>query len=134
MSFPNYIYKIVPSSSPIPSPLPDKLPVSQLDQNDGFIHLSTVHQVPRTLERFFSDHDTIYLLRVKYDGVESLIRWESGNGSASGNPGDPDVFPHLYNDLCLGKNEVDSFRTWERDESGWKNAIESSEKDGWFVY
>lgn len=54
--------------------------------------------------------------------------------TASGSPGDPTIFPHLYNDLCLGKDEVESVKIWQRNESGWDTAIESSKIEGWFVY
>jgi uncharacterized protein (DUF952 family) len=78
---PTYIYKIVPSSAPPPSPLPDALPVSDLDQNDRFIHLSTSLQVPGTLKRFFAEEDRVYILRIVYRTVESKIKWEDSRGS-----------------------------------------------------
>ena len=40
---PKYIYKILPS--PPQDPLPQEFPLSQLDANDGFVHLSTATQV-----------------------------------------------------------------------------------------
>ncbi|GKT91223.1 hypothetical protein Ct61P_09073 [Colletotrichum tofieldiae] len=40
---PQYLYKIVPEAPP--SPLPAEYPLSDLDRNDGFIHLSTADQV-----------------------------------------------------------------------------------------
>jgi uncharacterized protein (DUF952 family) len=42
---PKYIYKIVPAD---PQPLPEALPLSDLDRNDGFLHLSTAAQVQLT--------------------------------------------------------------------------------------
>ena len=39
---PKYIYKIVPS--PPPEVLPAQYPISELDQKDGFIHMSTATQ------------------------------------------------------------------------------------------
>jgi uncharacterized protein (DUF952 family) len=39
---PKYIYKIVPAD---PQPVPGALPLSDLDRNDGFLHLSTAEQV-----------------------------------------------------------------------------------------
>lgn len=43
---PKYIYKILPS--PPQDPLPKEFPLSQLDANDGFVHLSTATQVLNT--------------------------------------------------------------------------------------
>jgi len=80
MSTPTYIYKIVPESAAPPSPLPDALPVSELDSSDGFIHLSTALQVPGTLKRFFSDKDSVYILRIIYAKVEKDIKWENDKG------------------------------------------------------
>lgn len=39
---PRYVYKIIPEAPP--SPLPAEWPLSDLDRNDGFIHLSTAKQ------------------------------------------------------------------------------------------
>jgi len=73
---PTYIYKIVPSSAPPSSPLPDALPVSDLDKADGFIHLSTAAQLPTTLGRFFQKDEHVYILRIIYKQVEKDIKWE----------------------------------------------------------
>lgn len=77
---PRYIYKIIPSTAPVREPLPDRLPVSELDQNSGFIHLSTASQVPNTLKLFFSEEPLVYILRIHYADVIQDIRWESPDG------------------------------------------------------
>lgn len=40
---PEFVYKITPEAPP--SPIPDSYPLSELDQKDGFVHLSTSWQV-----------------------------------------------------------------------------------------
>lgn len=40
---PTYVYKIVPTAPP--EPFPAENPLSELDQTDGFVHLSTAVQV-----------------------------------------------------------------------------------------
>lgn len=40
---PTYVYKIVPAAPP--DPIPTEYPLSELDQKDGFVHLSTAAQV-----------------------------------------------------------------------------------------
>lgn len=40
---PAYVYKIVPTTPP--SPIPPQYPLSDLDQKDGFVHLSIATQV-----------------------------------------------------------------------------------------
>lgn len=83
-SEPRYIYKIIPSTSPVREPLPEFLPVSELDQNSGFIHLSTALQVPNTLKFFFKDEPLVYILRIEYTTVVHHVRWESPDGKVCG--------------------------------------------------
>ena len=80
MSTPTYVYKIVPSSVPLPSPLPERLPVSELDSADGFLHTSTAVQIPGTLIRFFGNANKVFILRIEYKNVEKDIKWQDRNG------------------------------------------------------
>jgi len=59
-------------------------------EEEGFIHLSSAAQVPRTLEKFYRGMEDLVRLTVDPDrlgGVE--LRWE----------GDPEAFPHVYGPL-----------------------------------
>jgi uncharacterized protein (DUF952 family) len=56
---------------------------------EGFIHLSTEAQWPRTRERWFRDARDLVLLVIDPDRA-GVVRYE---------PADGDVFPHLYNAL-----------------------------------
>ena len=69
---PAYVYKI--TDAPPPNPIPHTLPLSELDQGDGFIHLSNASQTPTTSSQFFSSHTTLYLLR-----VSSVVAKEEGS-------------------------------------------------------
>ncbi len=69
---PTYLYKIL--DFPPPDPLSAELPLSPLDAKDGFIHLSTAAQTPATASRFFTDYDTLHILRIP------LKRLEEGSG------------------------------------------------------
>ncbi|KAJ6021888.1 hypothetical protein N7540_007392 [Penicillium herquei] len=121
-ALPRYIYKIVPSAAPVHEPLPERLPVSELDQDSGFIHLSTAAQVPNTLKFFFKDEPLVYMLRIDYQYVSQDIRWESPDGKVCGPRPGEGLFPHLYNELKLGKDEVESVVIWQN-EDGWDKAI-----------
>lgn len=123
-----YIYKIVPSSAAPPTPLPEVLPVSSLDQGDGFVHLSTALQVLGTLKHFFKEDSEVYLLRIPYERVEKDIKWESPDGRVCGPREGEGLFPHLYNGLKLGKEEVDAVGNWKRGE-GWEKG--GGELVGW---
>lgn len=74
---PNYLYKLVPSNAAPADPLPEELPLSELDQNSGFIHLSTAVQVPGTLRHFFADEERVYILKIPFEPLKEKIRWES---------------------------------------------------------
>jgi len=69
---PDYVYKITTIRPP--NPIPHTLPLSELDQRDGFIHLSNAHQIPITASRYFPAHETVYLLR-----VSSVVAREEGS-------------------------------------------------------
>ncbi|KAJ7507679.1 hypothetical protein B0H11DRAFT_1968085 [Mycena galericulata] len=129
---PTYVYKLVPSSPPVPNPLPDKLPLSELDAMSGFIHLSTAKQIPGTLKHFFGEDPTVYVLRIKYATVEKDIKWEDPDAKVCGERGGEGFFPHLYNDGRLGLGEIDSVAVWERNGGNWEEALKRAES--WLVY
>ena len=128
---PHYVYKLVPPSIPVPDPLPERLEVSDLDESSGFIHLSTSVQVPGTLKHFFADQPQVSILRVPLVPVEKLIKWEDPKGEVCGPRGEEGLFPHLYNGLKLGKDEVESVRVLENS-GGWDAALK--EVDDWLIY
>ncbi|KAJ5232161.1 hypothetical protein N7468_005117 [Penicillium chermesinum] len=121
-SLPQYIYKIVPSTAPVVQPLPDRLPVSELDQTSGFVHLSTASQLANTLKFFFQEEPLVYILRIEYSRVAQYIRWESPDGKVCGPRPGEGLFPHLYNGLKLGHDEVESVAVWQND-NGWDQAL-----------
>ncbi|GJJ08167.1 hypothetical protein Clacol_002375 [Clathrus columnatus] len=131
-----YIYKIVDGSVTIPldvSSLPDALEVSDLDKNSGFIHLSTVPQVKGTLKHFFGTHERVYLLRIPFEPVESNIKWEDPKAEVCGNRDGEGMFPHLYNGLRLGKNEIDAIRVFTKEkDSSWDKALDDAQD--WLIY
>lgn len=92
-SQPRYIYKIIPSTAPVRESLPERLPVSDLDQNSGFIHLSMAQQVPNTLKFFFAEEPLVYILRIEYARVCQDIRWESPDGKVCGPRPGEGLFP-----------------------------------------
>ena len=56
---PRYVYKILASAPP--SPIPNDMPLSDLDRTDGFIHLSTGWRVPITAGMYFKDAKSLGL-------------------------------------------------------------------------
>lgn len=92
-SQPRYIYKIIPSTAPVREPLPERLPVSDLDQNSGFIHLSMAQQIPNTLKLFFPEEPLVYVMRIEYARVCQNIWWESPDKTVCGPRPGEGLFP-----------------------------------------
>jgi len=137
---PQYLYKIVPSSTPPPTPLPPALPLSPLDKKDGFIHLSTSSQLLNTLSKFFASDSEVYLLRIPYSHIKKFIVWESVTGEAASGEWDwksedgRKYYPHVYSNgpeehacgrgVKLGSEEIEKVGIWKKGEEGWS-------KNGW---
>ncbi|KHN96910.1 uncharacterized protein MAM_05019 [Metarhizium album ARSEF 1941] len=96
---PKHVYKIIPTAPP--EPIPHYFPLSDLDRQDGFIHLSTAQQVPLTCGRFFSTEHALWVLKFQLDKFADPIKWDGG-------------FPHLYGNF--GGKDVLSVQKYERDE------------------
>ncbi|KAF8431945.1 peptidase family C54-domain-containing protein [Boletus edulis BED1] len=132
---PTYVYKLVAHTSPVPldpADLPTALPISDIDQSSGFIHLSTAPQIRGTLVHFFTSDPHVFVLRLPYEPLARLpgqIKWESPEGNVCGPRPAEGLFPHLYNGLRLGKDEVESVWKLERGEGGWEVVVE---RDGPF--
>jgi uncharacterized protein (DUF952 family) len=113
---PKFIYKIVPQD---PRPLGSGLPISSLDRKDGFIHLSTAEQVPKTVARFFGDVNSVYLLKVPYAKVEAKVKWEDAGAG---------TFPHIYDEdlkKSLNYGNVETVLECRREENkGWEGVVE----------
>jgi len=59
--------------------------------DEGFIHTSTVEQVPGTAQRYYTEVPDLVLLVIDPDAVAAEIKWEESR------PGD--VYPHIYGEL-----------------------------------
>ncbi|KAF7355203.1 Uracil phosphoribosyltransferase [Mycena sanguinolenta] len=128
---PTYIYKLVSFTSPIPDPVPETLPLSELDAADGFMHFSTSRQIPRTLKRFFAQDPRVTILRIDYSKVEHEIRWEDSKGTAPREVGGEGIFPHIYN-RALSKADIESMLVLESNNGDWDEALKKAER--WMLY
>lgn len=61
-------------------------------RTQGFIHLSTAAQWPRTARRFYSGQSGLLLLTLDASRLRSPVRFEQADGEA---------FPHLFGPLGL---------------------------------
>ncbi|SPN97715.1 uncharacterized protein DNG_01228 [Cephalotrichum gorgonifer] len=105
---PTYVYKIL--DAPPKDPLPGELPLSELDKQDGFIHLSTANQVANTANLFFDGYPSLWVLRVPLARLAD-VRWEGGDAAGR-------AFPHLFGGK-LGEEEVESVKELKRPGGGW---------------
>jgi uncharacterized protein (DUF952 family) len=65
-----------------------------IDMKDGFIHFSTRNQVEETAAKHFADEDSLFLLEVDVNDLDSeTLKWEVSRKN--------DLFPHLYATLKL---------------------------------
>ena len=68
---------------------------TDLDNADGYVHLSTGAQVGQTLALHYRGVDKVRLLAYQLSDVEAMgdVRWEPSRGG--------DLFPHLYGALRI---------------------------------
>ncbi|KAI5462451.1 hypothetical protein BGZ63DRAFT_423706 [Mariannaea sp. PMI_226] len=109
-SSPRFVYKILPSAPA--EPFPKENPLSELDQKDGFIHLSTATQVPGTCGLFFTEASSLWIAKLRFADFASDVKWEGG-------------FPHLYGNF--GIDYVDSVQQFTRPEAQtWAEVMKDS--------
>ena len=71
--------------------------ITNVDKNDGFVHLSTARQLNATLSMYFQDSSKVMLLEVCHNKVKKILKYEPTN-SGSSRKG---FFYHLYGDLLI---------------------------------
>ena len=71
--------------------------ITDLDKQDGFIHLSTAFQLAATLSFFFQESETVYLLEVDLQKIDtSSLLFEDVYPNVGKRKS---AFPHLYSAL-----------------------------------
>ena len=63
-----------------------------LDARDGYVHLSSAHQLPLTLAQYFDGHETVVLLALDQTRLGKSLVFEPS-------PPRGGVFPHVYRSL-----------------------------------
>ena len=59
------------------------------DRADGFLHFSTIKQVPQTLALYYDGQIDLVLVAVETDALGDALKWEHA-------PSRGEDFPHLY--------------------------------------
>lgn len=104
-----------------------------LDEKDGYVHLSTLSQLPGTLNRFFGSHTSVVLLKLDYNRLSGfhVVKWEQTSSGVA--------FPHLYGGQGIEGEMVESFKQVDRmnaageksSAQSWDDSLESLKKEGW---
>ena len=90
------VYKILKESEWEKASLTGEI-ITDLDKQDGFIHLSTATQLAVTLSFFFQNSDIVYLLEIDLEEIDKQNLFFE---EAYPNKGKrKSVFPHLYSAL-----------------------------------
>ena len=45
-----------------------------------------------------------------------------------------EMFPHLYNGLRIGRDEVDSVAEWKKECADWDHVVDKAKEEKWLVY
>ncbi|KAK3327535.1 hypothetical protein B0T19DRAFT_441505 [Cercophora scortea] len=111
---PEFVYKIAPETPP--SPIPDAYPLSDLDRQDGFVHLSASWQVPITADLFFKDTPSFWIIKLRLSNFPSdAVKWDEVEGTNG--------CPHLYGNF--GHQDVVSIKAFHRPEGqSWSQVLQ----------
>ena len=116
---PRYLYKILDESPP--SPLPETLPSTDLDRNDGFIHLSTAEQTPITANLFFGSHTKLWILKLDREALDGRIEYITDPEAGVENG-----CPHVHNSqIGLGQSNIVEIIEAERAKDSTWTKVES---------
>jgi uncharacterized protein (DUF952 family) len=82
-----FVYKVCQQSAWQVAVDAGQLALSEDDQRDGFVHLSSLGQLPGTLRKHFAGQRDLVLLTIPIERLSELV-WEPSR--------DGQLFPHLY--------------------------------------
>ena len=66
----------------------------EADVNDGFIHCSTDQQLAKTLNRWYTDADEVFVAVIDEEKLTSELKWEPNF--------EGELFPHIYGPIDIG--------------------------------
>jgi len=112
---PKHLYKLLTAAPPLPIPRT----LTDVDAQDGFIHLSTAAQVPATAGRFFAAEPKLWIVKISREALENReapaeLRWEASRSHG--------VFAHLYNGDVL-EADVISVEEFEKGDQSWEKVL-----------
>jgi uncharacterized protein (DUF952 family) len=73
-------------------------------EKEGFIHASTVEQVPQVFTAFYANQVDLVLLAIALEKLESEVKWEAPvhpEGKKADSITETEKFPHIYGKINL---------------------------------
>ena len=70
---------------------------SEVDNKDGFIHLSTKEQLKETVTKHFKGQKNLLIIGFRASKIEDKLKWEISRNE--------ELFPHYYGNLETNKAE-----------------------------
>ena len=90
-----FVYKVVSRTEWAQAERDGVFRGAEIDHRDGYIHLSSVEQVEKTVAIYFAERDDLVLVALEADRLGAALKWEPSRGGA--------LFPHLYATLPLDR-------------------------------
>jgi len=87
---PDFVYRIVTSAEWQKAQIAGVLTYADIDERDGYFHLSTYEQTLETARRYFTGRKGLLALEILYADLESACRWERVTERNDA------YFPHYY--------------------------------------
>jgi len=110
---PLFLFKVLPLQTIPTNPLPSRMPRTDPDRDEGFIHIWRSRQMVVPLKLWYETAFQVIVLRVIFRNLQDNTRWDQTTDAK-------DYHPHLFRDL--GGQDVESMRvltrlpgqTWEQ--------------------
>jgi uncharacterized protein (DUF952 family) len=89
------IYRVTTQTDWVDAQATGLIPLSPLDRESGYIHLSSIEEVEETATRYFNITAAPVALAIHTENLEGELKWEAVATR------DGALFPHLYGRLRL---------------------------------
>ncbi|MEM9619873.1 MAG: DUF952 domain-containing protein [Pseudomonadota bacterium] len=86
---PEFVYRLAARAEWAEAQKTGRVPLREIDQEDGYVHLSTRNQLLETAKLHFAGARDLLALEIPLAGIESQVRFELA-------PKRGEEFPHLY--------------------------------------
>lgn len=93
MSAPEFVYRLIEPVAWSEAKNLATLPYAEIDERDGYLHLSTFGQMLATAARYYAHAETLLALEIPLQPIAHTVRFEKATND--------EAFPHLYGALSI---------------------------------